>query len=171
MVFSVKMPRVDANIEEGTIGRWLVACGGPVEAGQSLVEIITDKATFELEAEHSGVLRLQVAAEKSVVPVGYVLALIGQNADEPLPDVDAENESLMAAYREALITGERPAVQAPASTPEPGPTGGQGIRATPAARRLAAQHGISLDELARHGPGLIRRHDVERKIEDQGTAP
>ncbi|MCK4373999.1 MAG: 2-oxo acid dehydrogenase subunit E2, partial [Candidatus Brocadiae bacterium] len=108
MVFKVRMPRIDANIEEGSIGRWLADCGDPIRAGRPLVEIITDKASFELEAEQGGILRAQVAAEKRVVPVGYVIALIGQDAAEPLPQVEEENEAVLAAYRRKLTAGLEP---------------------------------------------------------------
>jgi pyruvate dehydrogenase E2 component (dihydrolipoamide acetyltransferase) len=177
MAFSVRMPRIDANVEEGTIGRWLVGCGDRVRAGQPLVEIITDKASFELEAEREGVLRLQVAGEKSVVPVGYVIAVIGTSMDEPLPDVAAENQGILDAYTDSLLRGPgalRAEPQGGAARAEPAaaaPAGPQGVAATPAARRLAAQAGASLEAIAARVGGIVRRRDVEEELQRRQGEP
>ena len=113
MVTKLVFPKFDANIMDGMIGRWLKREGERIEAGEPLVEIITDKAKFDYESPASGILRKIVAIEKSTVPVGYVIALFA-DADEPLPDVTAENEAALARYREAerqieaLSAGRRP---------------------------------------------------------------
>jgi pyruvate/2-oxoglutarate dehydrogenase complex dihydrolipoamide acyltransferase (E2) component len=161
MVSKVLMPRVDANVQEATIGRWHVQPGDRVRTGEPLVEVITDKASFELEADRDGILRAQAASEKSVVPVGYVIALVSDEPDEALPDVEAENRALLAAYRRALVAGDEPpgvARQAPAR-PAPGD-----VQATPAARRLAARAGVSLEELAARAGGVVQRRHVEEEI-------
>ena len=62
---------------------------------------MTDKATFELQAEKEGVLRTIGAAEKSTVPVGYALAVIAE-LEEALPDIEAENTALMESYVSGL---------------------------------------------------------------------
>ena len=161
MVHKVRMPRIDPNVEEGTIGMWLTQTGDLVSIGQPLVEIITDKATFELEAEAAGHLRVQVTSQKSVVPVGCVIALVSDGAEEALPDVTEENDAIMQAYRDALLSGTAP------SSPAPQPAGrtdaGSGVKATPAARRLAATAGLSLAELA-VGGSVVRREDVEAEL-------
>ncbi len=164
MVHKVRMPRIDPNVEEGAIGKWLAQIGSPVSVGQPLVEIITDKATFELEAEEAAILRAQVASEKSVVPVGCVIALMSDHADEALPDVTEENNALRQADREALLPGTAP--PSPALPPEPaGRTdGGPGVKATPAARRLAATAGLSLTEVTPSGH-VVRREDVEAELD------
>ena len=163
MVHKVRMPRIDPNVDEGTVGAWLVEPGQAVGAGEPLVEIITDKATFELEAEVAGILRRHCAAARSVVPVGYVLALLSDDAAEPVPEVAEENRAILAAYRESLLNAP---THEPAASGDAAPSGGasQGPRATPAARRLAARRGISLDALAGRARGVIRRQDVEDEI-------
>ncbi len=163
MIHKVTMPRVDANVEEGTLGDWLVPLGQVVAPGDPLVEVITDKANFELEAEQAGVLRSQTAPAGSVVPVGYVLALLG-DADEPLPDVEAENEAIMDAYRQALLgfAPEDEAPTPPPPTPAPKPAGT--VRATPVARRMAGREGIALETLTAQAGGVLRREDVEAEI-------
>ena len=96
MIRKVKIPKVDANMEEATIGRWLKAEGDVVKSKEPLVELITDKAAFELESPASGVLRKILAREKSVLPAQYVIALIGDGA---LPDVSEYNRRLVEAGR------------------------------------------------------------------------
>jgi len=163
MIHKVTMPRVDANVEEGTLGDWLVPLGQAVAPGDPLVEVITDKASFELEAEQAGVLRSQVAPAGSVVPVGYILALLG-DVDEPLPDVDPENDAIMDAYRQALL-GFAPEDAVPAAPPAPRSKKSAGaVRATPVARRMAAREGIDLETLAVQADGVLRREDVEAEI-------
>jgi pyruvate/2-oxoglutarate dehydrogenase complex dihydrolipoamide acyltransferase (E2) component len=163
MITKIRMPRVDANVEEGTIGRWLRSVGDRIAEGTPLVEIITDKATFELEAECGGYLRLQAAPPRSVVPVGYVMALVSSDPDEPVPDVSAENEAAMEAYRAALIGGAAPSVSLPAVEPPAAEPRG-GVRATPAARRLASEHGLSLADLAARAGGVVQLAHVEDEI-------
>lgn len=172
MVHKIKMPRVDANVQEATVGAWCVQCGERVEAGEPLVEIITDKANFELESDVGGVLRRQVAAEKSVVPVGYVIALVADSVDEPLPVVDEENETVMKAYEQALLTGDFEALDLPAAVPAAQAardTESDRVRAVPAARRLAKEWGIDLAEVASHVQGVIRVEDVQSFAEREGA--
>jgi pyruvate/2-oxoglutarate dehydrogenase complex dihydrolipoamide acyltransferase (E2) component len=168
MVFSICMPKIDANVREGTIGEWLKEEGQRVGEGDVLAEIITDKATFELESEHAGVLRRLVAPEKSVVPVGYVIALVSEEEDEPLRNVDEENERLMAQYRESMLFGgaggqeppaERPPAQEPPSSGAP-----RRRRATPAARRLARREGIPLQDVPAAGE-VVQEEDVRRRAQ------
>jgi pyruvate dehydrogenase E2 component (dihydrolipoyllysine-residue acetyltransferase) len=163
MIHKVTMPRVDANVEEGTLGDWLVPIGQAVVAGDPLVEVITDKASFELEAEQDGVLRSQEAPAGSVLPVGFILALLG-DADEVLPDIEAENEAIMDAYRAALL-GFAPEEATPAPPPTSRLRSSGAVRATPAARRIAAREGIDLGPLAAAADGVLRREDVEAEIQ------
>jgi pyruvate/2-oxoglutarate dehydrogenase complex dihydrolipoamide acyltransferase (E2) component len=136
----IKIEQWSENLEEATVGRWLKSEGDPVAAAESVVEIITDKVTFEWEAEGAGVLRRIVAPEKSVVPVGYCIGIIAA-AGEALPDVEAENTQLMATGRE-LTAGPREVVR----------KAGVGhitkVRAVPAARRIARERGVDLAAVA-----------------------
>ena len=141
---------------DGMIGRWLKREGERVEAGEPLVEIITDKAKFDYESPASGVLRKIVAAEKSTVPVGYVIAVFADLQD-PLPDVTSENGAALARYREALSVANRKKETASAALPPPA----ERIRATPSARRLAREAGISLAMVKLPvGKSVISEEDV-----------
>jgi pyruvate dehydrogenase E2 component (dihydrolipoamide acetyltransferase) len=162
MAEKVRMPRVDANVDEGTVGKWLVRPGQVISPGHPLCEIITDKAAFELEARCDGVFREAVVSERSVVPVGYVIALVGADDSEEMPDVADENAAIMRAYQESLLSGERPPVDPGAGTPE---AASGGVRATPAARMLASREGVSLDALASRVRGVIQKADVEQAVQ------
>lgn len=166
MVFKVRMPRIDANVTEGMIGCWLARVGQQVAQGDALVEIITDKAAFELPAEQGGLLRAQAAPEKSVVPVGYVIALLSERDDEPLPDVSGENDEIMRQHADAVLLGSTEPAQHPRG---PGhatqqPLTGEQVRATPAARRLARLEGVRLEDVPAAEGGAIQQGDVLRHV-------
>ena len=140
----IKVPKAGENIEAVTIGRWLKAEGDQVQAGEEVVEILTDKADFALEAEESGHLRRIAAVEKSTVPVGYILGIIA-GRDESLPDIDPENLAVMQAA-EVQLDKERG--KQPAEGPPEPTLAGRKVAATPAARRIAREHGLDLAHVA-----------------------
>ena len=161
----LRIPKASENLETATIGHWLKREGDRVEAGEPVVELLTDKADFALEAEESGWLRLIAAQEQSTVPVGYVIGIVA-GQDEPLPDVSAENAKLLEAARAANepSAAARPAARAPAA--------GRKLAATPAARRLAAERGVDLAAVAAELPKgtVISAEHVLRFLEARGTA-
>ena len=115
--------------------------GGAAE-GDSLCEIITEKVTFEYEIEQVGVLRKTYCPAGSVVPVGYVIAFIGE-PDEAVPaDIAAKNAQVMEEYRRATELDLAVDVIQFQSTSAPR------VRATPPARRLARQQAVDLTKVA-----------------------
>src|SRR3954451_25229692 len=88
----VVMPRLSDSMEEGTIVRWLVEDGEEVARGQELVEIETDKATMTYEADIEGAVRI-VAGEGDTVPLGAVIATIGEGGGDGASADRAEEES------------------------------------------------------------------------------
>lgn len=86
MTFEVTMPQMGADMIEGTLVRWLKQVGEHVERGEILAEIETDKATVELEAFESGDLLKRLVDEGEVVPVGEVIAMLGEKSED-VPDV------------------------------------------------------------------------------------
>ncbi len=155
-MLKVRFPKVDANVVEGQVGMWLKAEGDPVDKDEPLVELITDKANFELPAEQAGVLRRILAPEKSVVPVNYVIGLIGE-ADEAIPDVTAENEAIMAAHREAAAALQTPTAEDAAQRKRPER---KKVRAKPAARRAAREAGIDLADVTPADGKIVTEEDV-----------
>src|SRR5271166_2178926 len=144
------MPRLSDTMEEGTILKWLIAEGAPVARGEELVEIETDKATIAHLAEADGTLEI-LAAEGTTLPVGAPIARI------------------LAVARDATA--------GLASLSEPGHVNGSNgssptVVATPLARRMAAIHGVALEQLAGSGPGgRITRADVLTAAGVQAPGP
>jgi pyruvate/2-oxoglutarate dehydrogenase complex dihydrolipoamide acyltransferase (E2) component len=148
-VYLLKMPKADENMSEGTVARWLVEAGADVEVNQDVVECVADKGSFLVYAEEAGTLLKVFAPEQSVVPVGYILAAIGDH-HETFPLVESRNAALMARSREELVATKGLDKRAP-----------ERVRATPAARRLAKELGVALaDVSAGVGGGLVREDDV-----------
>lgn len=167
MAVAVTVDLFYTDMKEATVGRWLKAEGEEVAAGEPLVELITDKVTFELESPGAGTLRRIYFPEKSVVPVGCTLAVLGA-PNEALPDYEAQNRERIAAW-EAEVARERAEKSAAA-----GPrlvagvgraTRTDGVRATPSARRLAREHGIDLAQIPRPADGPITEKDVLAYLE------
>jgi pyruvate/2-oxoglutarate dehydrogenase complex dihydrolipoamide acyltransferase (E2) component len=75
---TVGMPKLGLTMETGAVGAWLVAEGDEVKAGQVIAEIVTEKITYELEAETAGVVLKILLGEEEEVPVGTPIAVIGQ---------------------------------------------------------------------------------------------
>lgn len=130
----ITIPQLDANLVDVTITHWSKKVGDPVTKGEMVAELTTDKAVFELEAPDDGVLLIIYAAEKSVVPTGYAVGMLGAATETP-PAALPQNERLMAQYA-------GPAAAAPVkhhTAPR--------IRATPRARRLARENGLDLAKI------------------------
>ena len=157
MALEVVMPQMGADMTEGTLVRWLKAPGDTIERGDIIAEIETDKATVELEAFEAGVLRQVVASEGDVVPVGEVIALLG-DADEPMPEIERRRPSEKPNPRTVAVS----AANADAVDET---FGSRRVRVSPVARRIAGDAGIDLAEVTGSGPdGRILRRDVEEAI-------
>ena len=160
MASFVRFPKVGANIEEGMVGAWRKNEGDAVEKGEALVELITDKATFDLEAEESGSLFKIIATEKSTVPINYVLAVLGENGADLVSQARAENERLLAEYRARAAAGWGEGAAKRSSGKAPGR-----VRATPAARRAARKAAVRLEDVAPFARGkVIGKDDVRRYL-------
>src|SRR5438067_8590124 len=131
----IPMPKLSDSMEQATVLSWLKRPGDQVRRGEPLVEVETDKATVVYEAEQDGVLGAIVVDEGGTADLGAVIARLVVDGD-PVP---------------------RPA------EPRSRPGAGARARATPVARRLADQLGVSLSVLVGSGPGgRIVRADVRR---------
>jgi pyruvate dehydrogenase E2 component (dihydrolipoamide acetyltransferase) len=179
-VSDIAMPRLSDSMEEGTIIKWLKAEGEEVARGDELVEIETDKATMTYEADTDGVLQI-LAAEGDTLPVGELIARLdgaGESAappaaDEEAPPTPAEVGPEEEAPPPAPEPGPQPAPQAaPPSVPEPARDGGERVKASPIARRMAREKGLDLSSLSGTGPGgRIVRADVESAAPAEAAAP
>src|SRR3954462_5079877 len=90
MASEVVMPRLSDSMEEGTILKWLVSEGDEVKRGQEIVEIETDKANMTYEADTDGALIEIVAQEGDTLPIGELIARIGEPGEAPEKSDDGE---------------------------------------------------------------------------------
>src|SRR5436190_2612897 len=84
------MPRLSDSMEEGTVLKWLVDEGGEVKRGEPLVEIETDKANMTYEADSDGTLIQIVAQEGDTLPIGEVIARIGEPGEAAVERAEPE---------------------------------------------------------------------------------
>ena len=160
------MPSMGADMTEGAIARWIKAEGDEISRGDILAEVETDKAVVEMEAYGNGILRKVIIGEGVTVPVGQVIAVIA-DADEDIPDVNAPAADSPAKPEAA------PAPVAAEADPEPvvapAAPGGR-TKASPIAKKIAAENGIDLASVVGTGPGgRIVKADVEVAVAGGGT--
>ena len=86
MAYEFKLPDLGEGLTEGEVARWLVSEGDEVAEDQPLVEIQTDKTTVEIPSPAAGKVAQILVAEGSVVPVGTILVVIGEDGAEPSRD-------------------------------------------------------------------------------------
>jgi len=157
------------NLEEVTIGQWVKSEGDTLEIGDILCEIITDKVTFEYTIEQPGTLSAVYAAEHSVVPVGYVIAFVSEGGEPPDEGIGELNERLLAEHQQR----SEPDLELDLEAILGSAGGAKKTRAVPAARRLARQAGIDIDDVAQWlgtSDRAITVEDVESYIEQAGGA-
>jgi pyruvate dehydrogenase E2 component (dihydrolipoamide acetyltransferase) len=182
VAIEVTMPQMGADMTEGTIVKWLKGVGESVSRGEMIAEIETDKANVELEAFESGTILKLVANEGEVVPVGEVIALLGE-PNEAAPEVDRKPPAVTPAKREiepeVKAAGPAPAaapaattVSAPTPPVAPAPTEDGRLRISPVARKIASDAGLDYRAVRGTGPdGRILRKDVESAIAAGSAQP
>ena len=161
MSADVVMPRLSDSMEEGTILRWLKSPGEEVALGDELVEIETDKANMVYEAPAAGSLIEVVAAEGDTLPIGEVIARLGEPGEAPSGDgADATGDPRLPAAEAPPGASPSPAepsaqaAEAPVAAPTAPTAGGDGrVKASPLARRIAKENGLELASVAGSGPG------------------
>ena len=184
MITKVMMPKLSEAMETGKVIKWLKKEGDPIKGGDVIAEIETDKANVEIEAFGSGVLRKILVGEGGQVPVGETIGVIADPADDiatiaagaPATRPPSAPAAVPAAAPTAAAAPPPlPAMESYRSVPEtanvvpmaPVPSaapadGGGRIKASPLARKVAAQSGVDLRLLQGTGPGgRIVRRDVE----------
>jgi pyruvate dehydrogenase E2 component (dihydrolipoamide acetyltransferase) len=163
MATVIDMPKLSDTMTVGTLVKWLKNEGDPVENGDMIAEVETDKATMEVECFDDGILLKQYCQTGDEVPVGGAIAAVGE-ADETAPEPTASASS-------------EPAAAAPVAEPSPTPTSDpipeaevatikvatdtvkpsasstdSRIRVSPLAKKIAAERGIDLSTLQGSGP-------------------
>lgn len=166
MATKMIMPMLGQTMEEGTITKWLKKEGDPVEKGEPLLEVMTDKVNMEVESPVSGILRKIIAKEDDTVPIMAPIAIIG-SADEPIDDL-LESGAAPETAEESKV--EQPAQEAAPSeeVKEISTVSTSKIIISPRARKLAEDNGIPIEALAGLGTGpngRITEKDVQRYLE------
>jgi pyruvate dehydrogenase E2 component (dihydrolipoamide acetyltransferase) len=191
MATVVTLLQLSPTMSQGTLVKWQVQEGAKVSSGDILAEIETDKAVMEQESFEDGTVLKLVAKEGQAVPVGSMIAVLGEPGEDisgllagggtPAPKAAEAAPAKPAASAPAPAKPE-PAAPAPAPKAEPlppvvvaatgaGEAGGR-ILVSPLARKMAAEHGIDLAQVAGSGPnGRIVKRDIETAVASGGTAP
>jgi pyruvate dehydrogenase E2 component (dihydrolipoamide acetyltransferase) len=183
MAAEIVMPRLSDSMEEGTILKWLKSVGDEVSVGEELVEIETDKANMVYESDTAGTLIEILADENDTLPIGEVIARVGEAGEKPSGNGASKAEEQKEEPEDAgeegddddgspsPVPGSAPSASprihaaeasgaaSPPSPPKPSPPGtaapsGDGrVKASPIARRIANEKGLDLHALQGSGPG------------------
>jgi|YNPBryBLVA2012_1023415.scaffolds.fasta_scaffold01716_4 pyruvate dehydrogenase E2 component (dihydrolipoamide acetyltransferase) len=152
MIHPIIMPKLGETMEEGTLTKWFKKEGEKVVKGEPLFEVTTDKASFEQEATASGFLRGVIGQVGQTIRVTETIGYIADAMDEKLPDAaDARSEG----HGQTAVATPAPRPSAAAAEPQRMSTvvpSGR-VKASPLARKLAAQRGVDLTSLRGSGPG------------------
>ena len=152
-MIEIKVPELAESITEGTISQWLINIGDKVTKGDSVVELETDKVNIELNAEYSGVVSKLLKETGDIVEVGDVIAIIEENT------ASGDTPVVPAAAPERLA---EETVSQQSNQLEPELSKGARPIASPAARKLARELGIDLNQVNSRDPlGRIRPEDVK----------
>jgi len=183
MITKVLMPKLSEAMETGKVIKWLKKEGDAIKGGDVIAEIETDKANVEIEAFGGGVLRKILVGEGGQVPVGELIGVIADPADD-ISKMAAPVAAAPAAPPAAVpAPSPLPAMESYKSVPETSavvpmapvlsaaPAAGGRVKASPLARKVAAQSGVDLRVLQGTGPGgRIVRRDVESAAAAPGPA-
>lgn len=167
----VIMPKMGDGMEEGTLLEWLKKDGDTVKSGEVIGNIQTDKATLELESPGSGVLTGILLKEGQTVPVGRPIALILKKGETmPANWGSATGAPAAAAQEEAPVAAAQAPVVESAAVAAPQAVSDSRVKASPLAKKIAADAGLNLSAVAGTGPGgRIVEKDVKAAIASQGT--
>lgn len=178
----ITLPQLGETVTEGTITRWFKKVGESVAADEPLFEVSTDKVDTEVPSPIAGVLTEIRVAEGDTVPVGTVIAVVGDSAGAPAPAPAAPAPAAAPAPTPPPVPAPAPA---PAAAPAPAPVAAppaptspvaapasstEGLVLSPVVRKLISENGLDASRIKGTGPGgRITRDDVMAVI-DSGTA-
>ena len=162
--YVIKMPQLSDTMTEGVMVSWEKNIGDAVKRGDIVATVETDKAVMDVEVFRDGYLSGPIAPIDSVVAVTHPIAYIVENK----ADIDDSEAKQGAAPAAAAATPAPAAAAAPSATPAGGPPAAaptprpQGNKASPLARRLAAEQGADIDRISGSGPGgVITAADIQ----------
>jgi pyruvate dehydrogenase E2 component (dihydrolipoamide acetyltransferase) len=174
----IVMPKLSDTMEEGAVANWLKKEGEAIDEGQDLVEIETDKATMTYASSAEGVVLKIILEPRKTAALGSPMCVIGKkgesyNLDELIAKAGASGKSdkkpAPAAPQKPAAPAQAPATpQGGASTAAPAP-GGR-VKASPLARKIAADKGINLAQISGSGPsGRVVVKDLDGASQSRGA--
>src|SRR5438132_7654950 len=172
MAITFGMPSLGHTMEKGKIIEWLKHEGDPIAKGEPLVVIETDKVITEVESPADGVVLRIVVPSEEERPIGALLAVLGAQGEQ-VSDVELR-QMLGPAAVPAPATPAPVAVSAPMAAPRAealARDGGERLKISPIARKLADELGLDASTIQGTGPGgRITKDDVLRMAEAAKTA-
>ena len=176
MATFIDMPKLSDTMTVGTVATWLKQEGDAVESGDVLAEIETDKATMELEAFEDGILLKQIVTDGQQVAIGEPIAVIGEEGESftlPTPSPSAPPPSTTSEEVQpptAVASSPESAAPEPVSAPSGSDTR---IKASPLAKKLAADKGIDLAAITGTGPNgrIVKKDILSATPKSASTAP
>ena len=165
MAIKIEMPKLSDTMEEGVIAKWNVNEGDSVSAGDIIAEVETDKATMDVEVFDAGTILKIVPGEGDAVPLGGLIAIIGEVGEDISSLLDSDSSSAPTnsspVAEDDKGTKAEEAMAAPTAVVAPSQGDGR-IKASPLAKKIAADKGVDLNSISGSGPeGRIVKKDVE----------
>ena len=163
MSVEIRVPPLGESVVEATVGSWLKKVGEAVEKDEVLVELETDKITVEVAAPRAGVLGSIEKEEGETVGLNDLLGAIEEGAGAPVGQVGEQEAETAAPASATAAAAQGGGGGAAVAQEAPGQT-------SPAARAIAAEHGVELASLSGSGPnGRITKEDVLKAVEQKQT--
>ncbi len=161
MATNITVPALGESVVEATVARWLKKEGDSIKAGEAVVELETDKVDLEVPAEKDGVLSQITRKAGDDVQIGDILGVIEEGGAAAASDDAAPKEEAQAASSSQATA----AAALPEAKPQP-EAAEKEERATPVAKRMAAEQGVDLGAVNPGGPGgRVTKQDVEQFIQ------
>jgi 2-oxoglutarate dehydrogenase E2 component (dihydrolipoamide succinyltransferase) len=177
MSVEIRVPPLGESVVEATVGQWTKAEGDPVRKDETLVELETDKITVEVAAPQDGVLAKILKQEGETVGVNELLAQVEAGAGAATAAgsgaATASAGGATATVQPATATTATPPAPPSAPAAQPAAASGDGAtRTSPAARAIAAEHGIDLTTISGSGPNnRVVKEDVLKAAQAKTSAP
>ncbi len=173
MPIEIRVPALGESVVDATVAAWRKHEGEPVQQGEILVELETDKVNVEVSAEESGVLERILKQQGETVGIGDVLAVIAEGAGAGSAPAPAQPSTAAATQQpEGQETRTAASARAGAELSVTSPALENTPPATPVARRIAAEHHLDLSQLRADGPhGRLTKEDVLGYLEQRPQAP
>ena len=169
MAETINMPKLGFDMAEGVLVRWVKQVGEPVNKGDVLAEIETDKATVEVESAFSGVMLTLLVSEGDVVPVNDPIAVVGAEGEE----VEVASGQKPVSSEQKSATETQKLEDRKTEEPQSKISNQQSeiVKASPLAKKIARDKGVDLGAVVGTGPGgRIVRRDIEKALASGSTA-